>query len=70
MKLFTVDGTIKCGRQTFNIRKYIIAESESEAEETYKNEHPTTREITVTYKYDVMRVNGPRIIAQEFIREK
>lgn len=68
MKLFRVNGMIRCGHRTFNLEKFIIADSKSEARDTYKAEHPHAKVITVEYKYDVNRVDGPHVIAQNFVK--
>lgn len=66
MKLFIVDGMIRCGHRVYSLKKYIIAHSRSEARDTYKIEHPHAKVVTVAYKYDVSRADGPHVIAQEF----
>lgn len=66
MKLFVVDGMIRCGHRVYGLKKYIIAHSKSEARDTYKVEHPHAKIVTVMCKYDVSRVNVPHVIAQEF----
>lgn len=66
MKLFVVEGMIRCGHRVYNLQKHIIAESRSEARDTYKAEHPHAKVVTVEYKYDVCRVDGPYVIAQDY----
>ena len=66
MKLYVVEGMIRCGHRVYSLQKYIIANSRSEAKDTYKVEHPHAKVITVEYKYDVCRVDGPHVIAQDY----
>ena len=39
MKLYVVEGMIRCGHRVYSLQKYIIASSRSEARDTYKVEH-------------------------------
>ena len=66
MKLYVVEGMIRCGHRVYSLQKHIIAESRSEARDTYKVEHPHAKVITVEYKYDVCRADGPHVIAQDY----
>lgn len=66
MKLFVIDGMIRCGHRVYSLQKYIVAESKSEAKDTFKIEHPHAKIVTIEYKYDVRRVDGPHVIAQDF----
>ena len=68
MKLFVVDGMLRCGHLVYRLKKYIIARSKSEARDTYKIEHPNAKITAVMYEYDVSRAYGPYVIAQEFIK--
>lgn len=66
MKLYVVEGMIRCGHRVYNLQKHIIAESKSEARDTYKVEHPHAKVIAIECKYDVRRADGPYVIAQDF----
>jgi hypothetical protein len=68
MKLFKVQGMIRCGHRTFILEKFIVADSRSEARDAYKVEHPHAKVTTVEYRYDVNRADGPHVIAQNFVK--
>ena len=40
MKLWDVNGTIKCGHRLYNVQKFIVAETYSDAITMYQKEHP------------------------------
>lgn len=69
MKLFVVEGFIRCGHRVYSLKKYIIARTKSEAKETYRLENPNAKMVTVEYRYEVQRKDGPYVIAQEFRKE-
>lgn len=68
MKLFRVHGLIRCGHRTFNLEKYIVADSRSEARDAYKVEHPHAKVTSVEYKYDLKCADSPHVIAQNFVK--
>lgn len=62
MKLWDVNGTIKCGHRLYNVQKFIVAETYSDAITMYQKEHPHAKCIKTYYKYDVAQPVDPTII--------
>lgn len=67
MKMFSVNGTIKCGHRLFNLEKFIIAHDEAEATAIYKASRPDAKFIKTTYRHDVGRYNTKGIFRNDIL---
>jgi hypothetical protein len=59
--LWDVNGSIKCGKRSYNVQKYIVADIAQEALEIYKRDYPHAYDVVVKYKYGV-KPSNPQII--------
>lgn len=61
MKLWDVNGTIKCGHRLYNVQKFIIADNAMDAVAMYRKEHPQAKCLQVHFKYELQKAE-PQII--------
>ena len=66
MKLFEINGSVKCGHRLYNAQYLIVAHSKDEAIELYKSHLPQVKCIHTKYKYDVRNPKTSQIIVKNF----
>ena len=53
MKMYDVNGVIKCGHRLFNLQKFIIAHDEAEAIAIFKACRPNAKMVRANYRHEV-----------------
>lgn len=57
MKMYRVEGRIKCGHRLFKLEKFIIAHSAEEATAIYKASRPDAKLVQVEFRHRVTARN-------------
>lgn len=69
MKLYRVEGRIKCGHRLFKLEKYIVARSMEEAIAIYKASRPDAKLIHAEYRMQVHARNYECILRDDILTQ-